>query len=220
LSETKEIRKLTEAEWAEIVAEWELGTTTLAELEKRFGISQPALSMGLKKRGAVRGSKAETIRKRVSEALVESAVEKARSFSEAKRGRIEETKEQQYQWAVALAKATMNIVAKSARDRTPIAANLNDLKALRVATAVISTVRQERYRLLDMDEAVDDNEIPELHIKEFTPDELQKIHSSIDSVLDLPAPAEIPDLDLVVEDAPEEASEEGSSDPEADDVGR
>lgn len=68
-------KRLKESDWIVIVALWERGEVTLSELSDRFGISKPALSQGLKRRKAVRGSKAHIATKKIQE-KVEAEKEK------------------------------------------------------------------------------------------------------------------------------------------------
>jgi hypothetical protein len=68
-------KRLKESDWIVIVALWERGEVTLSELSDRFTISKAGLSQGLKRRGAVRGSKAHIATKKIQE-KIESEKEK------------------------------------------------------------------------------------------------------------------------------------------------
>src|SRR4051812_21461934 len=83
---------LTPAQWAEIVALWELGEVTLDELSSRFEISPGGISKGLKKRGATKGSRAKEIADRVTKTVLKAHEDEALSAAEERQRKINETK--------------------------------------------------------------------------------------------------------------------------------
>lgn len=196
-TEEKDTRKLTEAEWVEIVELWELGEVKLEDLSERFGISAPAISKGLKKRGAVKGSKAAAKAAAVAAAVVASEIEEAVDTAAERRKRVEETKKQHYEWTTMLAKMAMATIAEAKRAGKPLSAVAGDLKALQSATNIVARARDERYTILDMHNEVDEKGLPDLVIRDLTDDEIEDLRSRDDDGLltpEIELPTEIEDI--------------------------
>jgi hypothetical protein len=176
----KESHRLTEAQWVEVVDLWERGEVRLDDLSARFGISAPALSKGLKRRGAVKGKRAGETAKAVSEALKDAAVEEALSGAELRAKRIAETRDQSYTWVEGIQKMTMQVLVEAKRDHKPFSVVAGDLKALRTAMNTIAMGRQERWAILDMENEVDDQTLPELVIRDLTENEIEALRQQDD----------------------------------------
>lgn len=200
----KEIR-LTPAQWAEAVALWELGQVTLRDLSAKFGISEPSLSAGLKKRGAVKGSRAHEIGKAAADAAAKAAITEAEDQAEKRKRRIVETKERHYEYADSLAKLIMKEIVDTVRAGKPVGVSLKSIQALRLAAAGLKDIRAERYAILDVDAEIDQDQLPELTIRELTQDEVEKMRSADDAdILSLLPPEIIPEPETVVEDEGDE----------------
>ena len=64
----KRHKRLSKAEWAKVVDEYELGLGSAAQLGRKFGISGQAIWVGLKKRGAIKACRVhETIAPLIAE---------------------------------------------------------------------------------------------------------------------------------------------------------
>ena len=198
--EEKESKRLTPAQWAEIQALWEGGTVTLKELSERFDVSEPSLSRGLKKRGAVKGSRAGEIGRAAAKAATAAATAEAESFAARRRRRIEETKESHYKWAETIGKLMMAELAKAQAAGVAFGTTLKSMQALRLAAAGLKDVREERYALLDVDSEVDQTSLPELTIRELSQAEIDTLRDTEEDDLMPKEPVEpVPD-EIVVED--------------------
>jgi hypothetical protein len=180
---------LTPAEWAEVVTLWELGKVTLVDLSAKFGISPAGLSKGLKKRGAVKGSRAKEVGDAMAKAVLKVTEEDALTAAEERQAKINETRKSHYDYAKMLASQIMGRLAKAQKDERPFESEMNNIKTLRIAAQGLATIRQERFAILDADKAVDQDELPELVIRDLTEDEITKLRNvdTEDDGLELPA---------------------------------
>lgn len=164
---------LTPRQWAEAVALWENGATTLPELAKKFDRHEQSFVQYFRRRGIKKGSKLATIAKKVDKKVEEQHINDAEIIA----ARIRETKEEHYKMAAGLAKLTWAEVLKAKQDGVPVGNAINNLKALESAMNVLKKAREERYSVLGLDRAdsVDENEVPELVISELTADQIEAL---------------------------------------------
>lgn len=162
--------RLTEKEWRQATTLWESGEVTIEDLAKKFDRHPQSFIKYFKKNGIVKGSKSEKLRAKVEERVQEEAANDAAIIA----ARIKETKEEHYRMATGLAKLTWAEVLKAKQDGVPVAAALNNLKALDTAMTVLKKAREERYAVLGLDrpDAIDENDVPELVIQELTAEQI------------------------------------------------
>lgn len=198
---------LSDEQWAEIRAAYELGTAGAKELAEKYDVSPQALYKHFQKHGVVRNSRKGELEKKVAEeaakktaAAVATNVAAAASvsFASKRKQRIEETKEAVYTSAAALGVLSSRILKESA---TPGAAVIStrhaDIKALKTLSEVIANTMEMRYRVLNADEDVDEAGLPALPIMDLTEDDIAAIHAGHnDDDLVLPEPA-LEDDDVV-----------------------
>lgn len=193
--------RLTTRQWAEAEALYSLGDASLAALAKKFGVQLQTVFQHMKRKGVKRGSKAEEHHKRVVEDVQKAAITDASVMA----ARIKETKEDHYKMAAGLAKLTWNEILKTKQDGVPVAAAMNNLKALDSAMSVLKKAREERYAVLGLDreDFVDEDGLPELVISELTADQVEQLRATRDdSFDDLPTdPIQGGDDDVVVEES-------------------
>ena len=201
-------KRLTDAEWAEACALWETGEFRLDDLSAKYGVTRESLSRGLSKRGAIKGASASDHAARVAEEVKKAAQEDAAVLAK----RIRETKENSYEWIMALTRMTMNEVVSAAKRKEAVGTKLNNLKALERAMKTVALGSAEMYRILGLDKNdVDESELPELTIAEMTADEIIQVRQAVKDPL--MAATDISDLD---EDA--EVVEEGDYDLDEEEV--
>jgi uncharacterized protein YicC (UPF0701 family) len=164
---------LSAKEWRQACALWESGEATLPELARKFDRHPQSFSKYFKKHGVKKGAKAASLKAKVEAKVQEQAVNDAAVIA----ARIKETKEEHYKMASGLAKLTWAEVLKAKQDGVPVAAALNNLKALESAMNVLKKAREERYAVLGLDraDAVDENEVPELVIQELTAEQIASL---------------------------------------------
>jgi hypothetical protein len=165
--------RLTPKQWAEAEALWESGEVTLSFLAKKFSVSDQNVHMHMKRKGVVRGAKAEIHKRRVAEEVTKAAVDDATIVA----GRIRETKEEHYKMAAGLAKLAWSEILKAKQDNAPVSVAMNNLKALDAAMSVMTKARQERWAVLGLDRAdhISDDGLPELLISELTAEQIQAL---------------------------------------------
>lgn len=182
-------------QWAEAEALWALGAATRDELAKKLDVTPTAVTMHMKKVGAVRGAKAEEQRKRISDVVTEAAVSDATVHAQ----RIKETKESHYKMAAALANMAFGEILNAKQEKAPLAVATSNLKALDSAITVLAKARIERWAVLGLDrpDSVDTNELPSLVIEELTADQIEELRNrdfNAFEEIDIPNEAEIDDV--------------------------
>lgn len=193
-SSKKPIRRMTTTQRAEAIALWEAGDITLDGLSKKFGKSRQAFLRLFEREGIKKGSKSAETAKRVTDAveagLIDSAAETAK--------RIRDTKEEHYRMSSTLAKLTWKTIADAQAKNEAIGTKLNDMKALKMAAEVLSTVREERYAVLGLNEKVhdDDTPLPDLVIRELTQDQIDAMQQMGEEDPD-GADMDMPDMGMV-----------------------
>lgn len=165
-------KRLSVAEWEQVKTMWEMGTATLAELSRNFGVRADTIQKRLKAEGIQKGARAGEVGAAVGEEIANQAVVNTR--------RINQTKEDHYSYAEALAKMTMNEIISARRDRKPLAQVDANIAALNKAAKTLQILRSERYALLGLDkEDGDPDDIPELLISELTPEHIIEIQARL-----------------------------------------
>ena len=203
MSEIKKSKfaRLTPAEWEQIVTLWELGMVTLPELSRRYPITEEGLRQGLKKRGAKKGSRSHE----VGDAIVEATKADAQKRLE----KIAETKERYLDYTDIISKLTMKEVSEAVKGRVPLGTKKENITALQKAANTLARMRAEAYDLLGLnDENANDEELPELAITEYTPEELENIRRGFEVVEDDDLDDEIGEFEIDLPDFDETPDEE------------
>lgn len=193
---------LTPKQWAGIEAAWAAGTVTYLELVSKYGRSASTYERHFKSKGILKGSRAESIREKVAEALEKSAITEATVAA----ARIKETKEDHYKMASALARLTWSEILEAKKNSTPLSVALNNIKALDAAMSVLKKAREERYAVLGLDrpDAIDPDQVPELIISELTAEQVQELrdrdHTEVDDTQTVQsALSDLPDDDALAD---------------------
>lgn len=184
-------KRLTPEEWESVKNKWELGSATLAQLSEEFGVRADTLQRRLKFEGIVKGCRASEVATAVKEEVINQAVQRTRQ--------IEETRSDHYDYAVAIAKMTMNAIVSAKRDRGSIATATPDLTALGKAAKILEVARKERFAILGLDkEDGDPEEMPELMISVMDEDMIEQVREQSRQSFDYDA--EAVDLSDIVEE--------------------
>lgn len=189
-------KRLTEAEWASASADFELGKYTATQLARIYGVSRQAMSEGLKARGKVYGIRSKV----VEEAAINAAkTDEARRVEE-----IQAMREKQRK----LIETTQQIAAKymmdAVRDAIPISQKRKDIATLKDLMAIFSRGRSELWEIYNLNN--DENageELPELVVSEYTPEELVIIQRQMGG---------LPDMEDTLAQLERHAKEEGQGD--------
>jgi hypothetical protein len=172
---TRRYTRLTEAQWAEVEALWEIGDVTLSELSEQFGVSSRALQAHFKKAGIMKGRKAAAmaaaVRHRV---LQEELTDEERLLTRAK-----EVRERAYVNASAVEDLVMGQLALVQQDPSQAPRVSTALKALHLASNALERLHNLKYRALGLDRHATSGEtLPELPIIDLTEERLAEIRAS------------------------------------------
>jgi hypothetical protein len=166
-------KRLTSAQWAEVVTKWELGTHTGAALAAEYGISERAIRKGLKDRGAVRGKR--------SAEVGEAAADAAKSDTQRRAEKAAQMREKFLSYNEALAGLTMRKIRDAVAGGKSLANIKDEIAVLRRAVATIGQIRDENFHLYGLyKEDLEDAELPEIIVGEYSADELEMIQKRFD----------------------------------------
>jgi AcrR family transcriptional regulator len=176
--ETGSGKRLTAAQWTEICTLWELGEVKIDELAKRFDVSRQSIMRHFKKNGIVRNSRKSDVRTAIV-AGVASATTSAviANFADKRKQRIEDTREAHYQAADYLSRLTNKLITDALRASKPVSSIKEDIKALRMASAIQEQSFRIRIDVLNADQEIDENELPTLTIEDLTDEDIASIQT-------------------------------------------
>jgi hypothetical protein len=135
-------KRLKESEWIVICSLWEMGEVTLKDLSAKFGVSEAALSQGLKRRGIKRGAKAHLAHKEVEHKIKE---EREKLVEE-----IFLFKKKFLRYGDFLMTLTMNEITEAKKSGKKLAGTKPELEAIFAATKVYKTIRNDMFHLYDL----------------------------------------------------------------------
>ena len=189
---------LNDAQKAEAITLWQTGAATLSDLSVRFKKSEETFSRLFKKLGVKKGEKAEEHSKEVAKEVEKSIVDDAGELAK----RIREVKEDYFMMTRALRRLIWNELVKVNKDKKEVEVVFSNLKALEKAAQALRITREEAYVVLGIanGEETDPDDVPELHVKELTDEDIAKIQESAmlggddDDDLDMPDLEEMPEL--------------------------
>lgn len=182
--ENKSGRRLTDAQWAEIVEAYELGTKNIVDLAKEYDVSRQNLSKRFKANGIQGGSRAHELKQAANEAAKSQAARAVR-FADRRDEFIEETRMQGY---AALKQAQMlaaKLVIDAHTSRLSMASIDDDMKALRRYQALLSdNIKTRLNDILGADKNTDLEDLPSLEVLDLTPEEVIEHHREIGALDD------------------------------------
>lgn len=171
---TGSYRRLTPAEWEQVVVLWESGSVTLQDLSDRFGITKAALHDGLKKRGAVKGSRAKEFARHTEESLKTEAQRRAESIKSF-RGEYQKYGDFIMKAAVIELKNLLEETPRSPETKRRI------FTCIKYVAEIYNIVRDNKFHLHDLynvQEEVDD--LPEIAVTQYSNEEIEAIKSRFD----------------------------------------
>lgn len=164
-------KRLTATEWATIVTLAERGEKNLRELAEQFGVSQQAISKGLKARGVVMGSRLDEVVGEVDDLARQERERKVKAANAAV--------EQYAKYNDALVKLLVKRVVDGSQTAGGIAVAHAEVRALKDALAGVRIAREENWEILDIKDLLGENaELPDLNVGEYTPEEIEAIRSA------------------------------------------
>lgn len=163
-------KRLTAVEWATIVALYERGEKNTRELAEQFQVSRQAIEQGLRQRSVQRHARLEEVKGEVEDVARE---EHRRRVAEAVKN-----KDDYKGYIGALTKLTMKRVIQAENANTLPGINA-DLVVLNNAMKIVAKGREQIWDILDIKDLTgDDEELPDLNIGEYSPEEIEGIKAA------------------------------------------
>lgn len=165
-------KRLNASEKAEAITLWRLGETTLDELATKFTRNRLTFIRLFNEEGVTKGEAREAHEKKVAEAVEAAAIGDVAEVAK----RVKETKEDHYKMSQGLGKLTWQLIVECKKANKPFVSIAGELKALRYASAILKSTREEKYALLGLNEkeSDDDKDPEDLVIREISLDEIQE----------------------------------------------
>ena len=165
-------KRLSPADWERAVALYEAGDMTIKALGTMFGISETAMGAGLRKRDAVKGSKAGDVASDLQKQMKE---EHERLVKE-----VADMKNRYVKFNDLVASMTMKRIGEASRNGTPFGILKADLQVLHSASRILKNTRDEHYHLYGLykEDDLEDAELPELNIGQYTAEEMENIRAA------------------------------------------
>jgi hypothetical protein len=188
-------KHLTPQEWEQIVILWESGTVTQQDLSDRFGISKPAISEGLNRRGASKGRRSKEFAKVTEDALKGEALRIAQEIGDFK-------KKYHTYGDFIMQSAIIELQALRAKPRAERTKeeNARVFSAIKYTAEVYANVRDNKFHLYDLYNDNDqEGELPDIGVTEYSAEELEAIQNKTEITL-------MDESDPLVENAIEELS--------------
>jgi transposase-like protein len=162
------IKRLSEAEWAEAAADFELGKATATALAAKYGVDRTTISRGMKLRGKVYGARSKIIE--------QATIDAAKTDSAKRVEEIAAMKENQRKLIETTQKMATKLMMDSINERVAIGSKHADARTLALLMKIHSTARAELWEIYGLNADADaDQEMPEFAVSEYTPDELEMI---------------------------------------------
>jgi hypothetical protein len=172
MTEKRKYRRLSESEWAEARALWEVGDSSLEELSAHFGVSKRALQFHFKKHDVKKGSKARELA-----ASIEKEVFRAElTNKDLLVGRAKDIRERAYSNARVIENLIMAQLEQAQKDPSQAYKASSAMKILSLAASTLERTHQLKKTALglDKDPAIAE-ELPVLTFRDLSKEDLEKI---------------------------------------------
>lgn len=192
--------KITPEQWEAIRESIAMGEQRASDCARKYGISNAAVSLHLTKHGITYACKKKDIEARAEEKLRERVAE---TFADKVLKRSEETKEAHYQAAAFISSEITRVVVEAKKAARPIGLFMGDLKALNVASMGLERGLNQRYRLLGIDDQINEQDLPTLEIVDLTEENIRAMQQREDPGVDIDAmemPVLTPEDEIIIED--------------------
>lgn len=167
-------RRLSPAQWIEAEELYRQGWTQ-AQIADKYGVRVETVSRHMTKRKVVGGDRAETVREELAAALAK----KQRDFAESKAARQIDSKELLYKMTNILVGAYAKEMQAAMTSGRGLAALQGSAKALKDSLMSLKIGREEMYKLLDIDDAANKEELPDLTVASMSIEEEDALRAKI-----------------------------------------
>lgn len=185
-------KRLTPREYARAKTMWISGDYSLQEISDQVGVGITSLSRRFKRDGLKKGADADKVSAAVKKAIERSSAAQAEELAST----AHDIKMQALKALKLFNQKAYADVAQSIQKNTKLAEVLNDLKALKVASEIVSTNYGTGARILGLDKDLNpDDVLPELQIQLMTENDVQELREA-QRLEELMADGELEDDDL------------------------
>ncbi|WP_156648440.1 hypothetical protein [Methylobacterium sp. Leaf108] len=161
------------AQWAEIVAQWETGEFTLAQLSHQHGVTVRGIQMHLAKHKITKGSQAKVVAANVMAKVYEETLPDVDATVQ----RAIDTREAAYRNAVAIENMILERLQGAAADPTTTFAAASAIKMLGIAAAALERLHGLKRAALGLnDDNLIDDDLPTLQIQDLSVEEIAEMH--------------------------------------------
>jgi hypothetical protein len=177
MTEKRKYRRLSESEWAEARALWEVGDSSLEELSAHFGVSKRTLQFHFSKHGLAKGSKARELTAAVEKEVFRRELTDKDLLVEWAR----DIKERTYANAQVIENLVMAQLDLAQKDPSQAYKASSAMKILSLAASTLERTHQLKKTALglDKDPAIAE-ELPVLIFRDLSKEDLEKIQAGHD----------------------------------------
>lgn len=163
--EARRKRRLTSAQWLEIIALAKTGLPT-SEICERFSISKTAFYSGLERRGYSRATLKKNQQQYSAEKDRQELVENIRA-----------TRRDSFKRVEAMERMAVSTIAKASQNGQPLSSVAGDIKVIERVMNIITRGTNAKWKILGLDRenANADETMPELIVRELTSEEIMHI---------------------------------------------
>jgi hypothetical protein len=173
-------KSLSAEQWTEIRDAYERKSTPITILAEKYGVSKSAISQHFKKHKVARGALAGEEALAAVEAAAKTAPAPEPTFAEKRTARIVQTREETYNWLRMLSVRGLKMLAEAEASGSVPASVKESTRTLAIQTKQIIEAGDCRLRMLEADKHVNEEELPQIHIRDLTEEDILKIREEDD----------------------------------------
>lgn len=161
--------KLTPSEWAQAITAYERGEKKIPEIADEYGVDHSTIAKGFRSRGVVR-------RSTLSEGVGQDEEDVARKEREELVTKAKRQQETFFKYNTAIAQMTMKRLIEGDKEGGSLKSKNAEILVLKNASQIIMRARQENWEILGIEDILgEDEQLPDLNISEYTPEEIEEI---------------------------------------------
>jgi hypothetical protein len=168
---------ITEKEWYRIEEDYKTGEFSMRDLEAKYNVSVVTIVKRFKANNVIKGEKSEDsikkLKKEIEFEKEKQAIETAKEIIVAKK--------ESYDWSKAVGKAIVKtsfdifaINDTTVQDVQRMDLLKNKMNCLKTAAFGLNSVMQQRWKALNIDALLDDNEMPSLSVENLTDEAISR----------------------------------------------
>jgi len=164
-------RRIAPSKWAEAEALYETGDWSIRKLAKHLDCRPETVHRHMVVKNIKKGSDAQRLANEMRQALEK----KQREYAALKATRVVQTKNESVTIIDAIRRQVGKELAKSNNEKSDIGLREKAIKTLNAMVDTIKKCNDESYRLLEIKAELTTEELPELHVGEYTAEDLEAI---------------------------------------------